>query len=105
MPLKNKNYRNPKITRFAKLKMCTLLIPGICNGDPTTSVWAHSNLGRHGKGKGIKAHDFFGAIACSDCHDAVDGRRNDLTQEDRVIYLNQGISRTLPMLFDAGVIA
>jgi len=102
--LKDKNYRNEKITRFAKHRMCTIQIPGICNGNAATSVWAHSNQGIHGKGKGIKAHDFYGAIACSDCHDAVDGRRNDLTSEDRIGYLNLGMARTLPMLFKEGII-
>jgi len=87
--LKVENYRNKKITQFARGKMCTLLIPGICNGNPETSVWAHSNELIHGKGRGIKAHDIFGCIACSDCHDAVDGRRFGLSVDEQKYYLNQ----------------
>lgn len=29
---------------------------------------AHSNLGEHGKGKGLKAHDCFFAFLCGPCH-------------------------------------
>lgn len=29
---------------------------------------AHSNLGEHGKGKGLKAHDCFFAALCHKCH-------------------------------------
>lgn len=39
-----------------------------CNGDPNTTVWAHSNFSEHGKGVGMKAHDIFGAFLCSGCH-------------------------------------
>lgn len=84
--------------------MCTLLIPGICNGRPETSVWAHSNQAIHGKGKGIKAHDVFGCIACSDCHDAVDGRGHGLSAEDQIYYLNKGMALSIPMLLNFGVI-
>jgi len=62
------NYRNPKLLKFARDKACTLNIEEVCNHDPATSVWAHSNLLRHGHGTGIKSHDLFGCIACSSCH-------------------------------------
>lgn len=56
------------ITKSARGQDCTLKIPGGCCGDSSTTVWAHSNEARHGKGLGIKAHDHFGAYACWKCH-------------------------------------
>lgn len=35
---------------------------------------AHSNLGEHGKGKGLKAHDCFFAALCSACHRWLDNQ-------------------------------
>lgn len=35
---------------------------------------AHSNLGEHGKGKGLKAHDCFLAALCDACHKWLDNQ-------------------------------
>jgi hypothetical protein len=51
---------------------CYLAIPGCCRNDIATVVPAHSNQLRHGKGKGIKAHDTFTVPACRDCHHELD---------------------------------
>lgn len=64
---KKQHYRNPKLTAFARGRDCTMHSPW-CNGNPETSVWCHSNELRHGKGKGVKAHDLFGFIGCSGCN-------------------------------------
>jgi hypothetical protein len=58
-----------KITDSAKGEECTLRIPGICNRDPSTTVFAHMN----GGGMAYKHHDIHGCYACSDCHQWVDG--------------------------------
>lgn len=63
--------RSKKITDSAKGEDCTLRIPGICNGNPETTVFAHLP---GNKGTGTKNHDIFGVYACSDCHDWLDGR-------------------------------
>ncbi len=63
------NYRNKKLTESAKHESC------VSCGNPN-ACWAHSNLLEHGKGKGIKAHDLFGAYLCLACHDWFDGRSN-----------------------------
>ena len=57
------NYRNKKLTQSAKHEACVS-----CGADDGTIVWAHSNMQRHGKGMGIKAHDLFGAYLCHKCH-------------------------------------
>lgn len=61
------NYRNKKLTQSAKHEPCVN-----CGADDGTIVWAHSNSSRHGKGMGIKAHDFFGAYLCHKCHSKFD---------------------------------
>lgn len=54
---------------------CTMRLPGVCLGGTETTVLAHSNQLKHGKGMGIKADDNWGAFACAACHDVLDWRR------------------------------
>ena len=61
------NYRNKKLTQSAKNESCVS-----CGTDDGTIVWAHSNKYRHGKGRGMKAHDLFGAYLCHKCHTVFD---------------------------------
>lgn len=61
------------VTEFARGRPCQFRIPGICNHNPETSVWAHVNRGGI-SGVGQKAPDICGGIACSSCHDVIDGR-------------------------------
>jgi hypothetical protein len=70
--------RGPKMTpirRSARGESCTLLIPGICTGDTSTTVLCHSNRLEDGKGMGLKAPDTEACYGCSACHDVLDGRR------------------------------
>lgn len=60
-------YRNKRLTESAKHEEC------VSCGNPQC-CWAHSNLLIHGKGRGQKAHDIFGAYLCLNCHDWFDGR-------------------------------
>lgn len=75
-------YRNPKLTKLARGQPCMVRSP-VCNQNPETTVWAHSNFQRHGKGTGLKAHDCFGFFACSDCHYMIDndGRVSNAAKE------------------------
>ena len=59
-----------KLRESAKGQHCMVRLPGVCNGNPETTVLAHLN----GGGMGMKQSDLLGAFACSACHDAVDGR-------------------------------
>lgn len=70
--------RGPKMTpirRSARGEACTLLIPGVCTGDTSTTVLCHSNRLEDGKGLGLKAPDTEACYGCSACHDVLDGRR------------------------------
>lgn len=57
-----------KITNSARGELCTLRIPGVCNFDTATTVFAHT-----GSGTAKRLTDK-GCYACSDCHDAIDFR-------------------------------
>lgn len=63
-------WRLKKWTQSAYMQPCSILIPGHCNGNPETTVFAHDN----GGGMGTKTDDWNGADMCSSCHDVFDGR-------------------------------
>jgi hypothetical protein len=94
----------PALLKAARGMPCTLRIPDICNGNPETTVWAHSNYQRHGKGVGLKAHDCFGCFACSACHCWLDAGRAEtrfqefLRAHDETLYLlfKEGKLKVIP---------
>lgn len=59
-------FRSERLTKLARGMTCMHCEGRICS--PDTTVWAHSNLGEHGKGKSLKAHDCFGAFLGFHCH-------------------------------------
>lgn len=83
----------------AEGRPCMVRIPGICNGDPKTTVLAH--LRQAGiTGGGQKAPDLLGAWACSDCHTYTESRYND---RDTRAFL-EGVMRTQYQLIKEGLI-
>ena len=72
-PMKSKGPRMTPIRKSAKGEDCTVRVPGVCNRDPATTVWAHSNSHKDGKGMGLKARDEEGCYACFACHSWLDG--------------------------------
>jgi len=86
------NYRNKHLTRLARFIPCSG-----CGIDDGTQVWAHSNFLRHGKGTGIKAHDYYGAILCYKCHCELDGGK--LTKEEREEFFNTAFQNTIAALW------
>jgi len=94
-----------KITDFAEGKPCTARIPGICNFDPSTSVWAHLRKVRFGAGTRLKPPDLIGLIACSNCHDVIDGRKNArLDSQEIMICAYEGHCESLILLEKEGII-
>jgi hypothetical protein len=65
--LKRTYIRSPKL-----LYNCRYLHCQLCGADDGTIVAAHSNQGKHGKGKGIKADDNMIAALCHICHMDID---------------------------------
>jgi formate-dependent nitrite reductase cytochrome c552 subunit len=99
-----------KITKAAEGKPCTARISNVCNGDHTKTAWAHLNSIRWGAGRGRKAPDVCGLIACSDCHDAIDGRvkKNKLGQKLDPEFVKlcalEGHMESLMILWEEGII-
>ncbi|MHB1023355.1 MAG: nuclease domain-containing protein [Acidobacteriaceae bacterium] len=96
------NYRNASITRSAQGHVCTMRIPGICNHDSMTTIWAHSNKQRHGKGTGIKAHDIFGCYACAACHDWYD--KGPASREEKDVAFQLAHEKSLLILVKSGIL-
>lgn len=61
---------------------CYLRIPDVCLGGTETTVPAHSNQQRHGKGMGLKAADRYTIPACHACHMEID-QGNRFTREEK----------------------
>lgn len=79
------------LRKNARGRMCMVRIPGVCNWDQNTTVLAH--IRRAGSaGVGQKPPDIVGVWACSDCHDAIDGRRG---QPDMDTYVLDALVRQL----------
>lgn len=63
-----------KIRSAARGQYCTLRLSE-CNFNDETTVLAHLPNGF--KGMGMKGFDTVAVFACSNCHDAIDGRTNN----------------------------
>jgi hypothetical protein len=110
--------RSTKMRESARGEDCTLQIPGVCNGNPETTVLCH--LPDESKGMGRKSDDICAAYGCSDCHDAIDGRgKFEVVGEfledkstgvitglwcDREWYLRRAMVRTLRRMIEKGLI-
>jgi hypothetical protein len=96
-------FRSQRLLNQARGQSCTLNIPSVCNGNPETTVAAHSNQLRHGKGMGIKAHDCYIAWACSNCHAEID-QGNKLSRQEKIEYWQIGFEKTILQMFLRGMI-
>lgn len=68
-------------------------LPGVCNGNPETTVLAHYRLAGL-CGMGLKPPDWSAAWACSACHDEID-RRTRVLEHDFVRLCHvEGVLRT-----------
>jgi len=74
-PMKKSRAKSTPARRAARGRDCTLMLLGVCNRDPATTVLCHSNRLADGKGMGLKAPDSAACFGCSDCHGVLDGRR------------------------------
>ena len=94
-----------KTTESARGESCTARIPGVCNWNPETTVFAHAPS--EGSGMAIKSKVAdgadWGAYACSDCHDALDGRTHRLHADDKARFWLDAIFRTQRKLFEKGL--
>jgi hypothetical protein len=99
--------RSRKVLASARGQQCAGRFPGICNGDPETTVWAHLNGHAFGKGAGIKAHDILGLHLCADCHRYLDvghGTRAILSTELLLERVLSGVCETWVRLIRMGIV-
>lgn len=96
--------RQSKLTKAARGRDCQVRIPGLCNGDPATTVLAHYRMAGT-CGVGIKPNDLQGAWACSACHDACDGRSRAISRADARQHHAEGVMRTQAILIRERVVA
>jgi hypothetical protein len=86
---------------FARDKPCMVRLPGICNGDPATTVLAHYRLAGN-CGTGLKPPDINGAWCCGNCHDECDRRTRKMPTDAVRIAHAEGVIRTMYELDHAG---
>jgi hypothetical protein len=93
------------LRRAARGRECMVRIPGICNGDPATTVLAHYRMAGYA-GMGLKPDDaVFGAWACSSCHDVCDSRvKTKFTREYVRLAHAEGVMRTFAQLRREGLL-
>lgn len=100
---RNPRLEIPKLTAIAQGMPCFLLFPIQVYHDPATTVWCHSNLAKHGKGKSMKAHDPFGAFGCFRCHATLD-QRDEFTNEEKAHQHAEGMTRTRIFLLEKEIV-
>ncbi|MDN7144074.1 DUF1364 domain-containing protein [Pseudomonas sp. JQ170] len=96
--------KQSKLTKAARGRECQVRIPGVCNGNPETTVLAHYRMSGT-CGVGMKPNDLQGAWACSACHDACDSRSRLISREEARQYHAEGVMRTQAVLISEGVVA
>ena len=93
-----------KLRRAAQGRDCLVRGPG-CNGDPESVVLAHLRFAGMA-GVGQKPPDICGCWACSQCHDFLDGRREEpgFNLAMRRQYALDALLRTLKTLDEEGLV-
>ncbi|MDE2472474.1 MAG: DUF1364 domain-containing protein, partial [Bradyrhizobium sp.] len=82
------------LRELARGQLCMVRLPGVCNGNPETTVLAHYRLADT-CGAGMKPNDLQAAWACSACHDECDRRTRALETEYVRLSHAEGVFRTL----------
>lgn len=99
--------RSQAVLDSSRGQPCSANFPGICCADPATTVWAHLNGHRFGKGAGIKAHDILGFHACYACHayyDVGHGTKQMMTDAELAWAVLGAVTTTWVRLIAAGIV-
>lgn len=91
--------KSKKLREFANGRDCSLRLDG-CNFDSQTTVLAHLPCGH--KGMGMKGPDTVAVLACSACHDKIDGRAIGYTLEAPDAL--RALAETHTQMIDAGLL-
>ena len=91
-------YRNAKLLKEVAKLPCQH-----CGMDDGTTVAAHSNQLRDGKGRGLKANDYRIATLCFKCHAELD-QGNTWSKTERVQMFEDAHRSTIGELFERGIL-
>jgi hypothetical protein len=91
-------YRNAKLLKEVAKLPCQH-----CGLDDGTTVAAHSNQLRDGKGRGLKANDYRIATLCFSCHANLD-QGKELDKSQRIEMFEEAHRKTIGELFERGII-
>jgi hypothetical protein len=91
------------LRKAARGRECQVRIPGVCNGNPETTVLTHIRIAGL-CGTGIKPPDLIAAIACSSCHDEIDRRTRLVDAEYAKECALEGMARTQVIWMKEGLI-
>jgi hypothetical protein len=95
----------PTPPRLQKLKDAARNYPcAHCNRSDGTIVPAHCNELALGRGIGFKTQDFLIAYLCHECHDNHEGRRGNLTREERRALWCRAYTVTVAWWFKDGLV-
>lgn len=100
-PVPNGYFRNRALLDAVYLIPCQARLPCCVGG---LSQPAHSNWQRHGKGKGIKAHDCYVAAMCPACHRELD-QGHTMGREEKQEVWQRAFESTLLLLWQTGALA
>lgn len=95
---KETNYRCERLLDIARHAPKCMSCGAYNQGDV---VAAHSNALKHGKGKGIKAHDLV-AYVCRECHSQIDGAEGGLSREAKYLMFMDAFYNTVLWLLREG---
>ena len=94
------------LRKYAQGQNCMIRLAGVCNHDPATTVLAHLNMIGI-SGRGLKAPDFLGSWACSNCHQAhttLEFNGAQFAREFIQLAFLEGMARTQYELIKRGII-
>ncbi|MBP6861363.1 MAG: DUF1364 family protein [Neisseriaceae bacterium] len=95
--------KQTKITKMARGQICKAQLPGVCDHNEATAVFAHYRApGLSGVGQ--KPSDMFGAFLCYSCHAEVDRRTRVLEGDFVKLEFLKAVIRTQNDLRLAGLI-
>ncbi len=89
------------LRKLARGRECQVRYPGICNGNPETTVLAHLRMAGL-TGMAQKSSDLQACWACSACHDEADRRTTHLTIGMARLGFLEGVMRTQSRLIQEG---
>lgn len=98
-------FKLPTPARLQKLKDAARDYPcAHCNRQDGTTVGAHNNELAFGRGASFKTKDFLLAYLCHECHDHHEGRRGNLTREERRALWHRAHTVTVMWWFRDGLV-